>query len=234
MTASAAIRLPDASRVTVPCVLLSTPDDLLAEPERHRQVPQVELQRLGHLGVAHLEHRGPLVDDGDAGAQRGEHRRVLDADDPGADHHHRVRHLLEREDAVGVEDRAPVELHGVRPVRARPGGDDDEPRGDLGAADAVVVEDPERVRVDERAGAAEDVDVVAQQLGADDLVLAADHVLGAREQVLHRDVGLHAVAGAVHLALRHARQVHDGLAQGLARDGAGVRRRRRPSCAGAR
>ena len=117
-----------------------------------------------------------------------------------------------------------VELDRGRPVGLGAGGDDDEPGGDLGAADAVVVEDAERVRVQERAGAAEDVDVVAQQLGADDLVLAADDVLGAREQVLHRDVGLHAVAGAVHLPLRHAREVHDRLAQGLARDGPGVRR----------
>ena len=33
----------------------------------------------------------PLLDDGDLGAQRGEHRRVLDADDAGADDDHRRR-----------------------------------------------------------------------------------------------------------------------------------------------
>ncbi len=65
--------------------------DLLAEAERDRQVAQVEPQRLDDLGVAEVQHRVALLDHGDLGAERGEHRRVLDADDAGADHHHRRR-----------------------------------------------------------------------------------------------------------------------------------------------
>ena len=224
MTASAAIRLPDASRVTVPCVLLSTP--ATSSPNRN------DTDRSRRWNFSDSATSGSHISS-IAGRLSMTVTRVPSAANidaysmpmiPAPTTTIEFGHLLQREHAVGVEDRALVELHGVGPVRLGAGGDDDEPGGDLGAADAVVVEDAERVRVDERAGAAEDVDVVAQQLGADDLVLAADDVLRAREQVLHRDVGLHAVAGAVHLPLRHARQVHDRLAQRLARDGARVRR----------
>ena len=45
--------------------------DRLAEPEGDRQVPQVELQRLDHLGIAEVQHRGPLLDHRDAGAEGG-------------------------------------------------------------------------------------------------------------------------------------------------------------------
>ena len=75
----------------------------LAEPERHRQVAQVEFQRLDHLGVAEVEHVVALLHDGHLGAQRGEHRGVLDADHTGADDDHRGRQRLEIEDPVGVE-----------------------------------------------------------------------------------------------------------------------------------
>ena len=83
---------------------------LLAEAERHRQVAQVEPQRLDDLGVAEVQHRVALLDDGDLGAQRGEHRRVLDADHAGADDHHRRRDRLQVEDPVGVEHPLFVEL----------------------------------------------------------------------------------------------------------------------------
>src|SRR5664279_3075511 len=45
------------------------------------------------------------------------HGGVLDADDAGADHHHRGRHLVQPEDLVGVDDGRAVEVHGVRPGR---------------------------------------------------------------------------------------------------------------------
>ena len=63
-------------------------DHLLAEPERHLEVAQVKLKGLDDLGITEVKHGVALFDDGHLGAQRGEHRRVLDADHTGADHHH--------------------------------------------------------------------------------------------------------------------------------------------------
>ena len=88
ITASAGICLPLASVVTVPLAPTSTAVTCLAEPERHREVAQVKLKRLDDLGIAEVQHRVALLDDGDLGAKGGEHRRVLDADHAGADHHH--------------------------------------------------------------------------------------------------------------------------------------------------
>ena len=68
----------------------------------------------------------------------------------------------------------------------------------------------------------EQLDAVAHQLGAHDLDLLADHVLGAGQQVGRGDLLLDPVAGAVQLALAHPGQVDDRLAQRLRRDGAGV------------
>ena len=106
---------------------------LLAEPERHRQVAQVELQRLDDLGIAEVQHGVALLDDGDLGAERGEHRRVLDADHAGADHHHRRREGLQIQDAVGVEHPVLVELDTGRARRLGAGGDDDVFAADRGS-----------------------------------------------------------------------------------------------------
>ena len=117
MTMSAAIRLPLARLVTVPRGGDLDLGHLLAEPERHGLVAQVELQRLDDLGVAEVEHRRALLDDGHPGAERGEHRGVLDADHPGADHDHRAGHPLQLQHAVGVEHVLVVELDLGRPGR---------------------------------------------------------------------------------------------------------------------
>ena len=69
--------------------------------------------------------RVALFDDGDLGAEGGEHRRVLDADHPGADDDHRRRDELQVEDPVGVQHPLFVELDAGRTRRCRAGGDDD-------------------------------------------------------------------------------------------------------------
>ncbi|SKV75452.1 Uncharacterised protein [Mycobacteroides abscessus subsp. abscessus] len=78
------------------------------------------------------------------------------------------------------------------------------------------------VFVGEAADAADQVDPIALQLGAHHLDLLADDMLGAGQQILRGDVGLHAVAGAVQLALVHARQIEHRLAQCLGRNGPGI------------
>jgi hypothetical protein len=182
----------------------------------------VELERLHDLGVAEVEHRGALLHHRHAGAERREHRGVLDADHAGADHDHGVGHLLDLEHAVRVEHALVVELDLRGPVRPGARGDDDVLGGDGVVVTAGGTVHGDGVRIVEVRRAAEDVDVVAQQLVADDLHLAPDDVRGAGQQVADRDVGLDPVTGAVHVALREPGQVQHGLAERFRRDRAGV------------
>ena len=195
---------------------------LLAEAERHRQVAQVELERLDDLRVAEFQHVVALLHDGDLGAQRGEHRGVLDADDAGANHHHRRRQGLQVEDAVGVQHPVFVELDAGRAGRLGAGGDHDVLAADGRALAAGGVLDQDGVRVDEPAVALDQIDAVAHQLRPHHVLLLADDVCGAGQQVGGGDLLLDAVAGAVQLALAHAGEVDDRLAQRLGRNGSGV------------
>ncbi len=55
--------------------------------------------------------------------ERGEDRRILDADHPAADHRQGARQVRELEHLVAVEDACAVEGHVVGPVRAGADGD---------------------------------------------------------------------------------------------------------------
>ena len=72
--------------------------------------------------------------------------------------------------------------------------------------------------VDERRRPAHELDVVPREQVADDVDLLLDDVLRAPEQVADGDVVLEPVALSVHVALRVARQVQNGLAHRLRRD----------------
>ena len=121
--------------------------DGLAEPERDRQVAQVEPQRLDDLVVAEGQHVAALVDDRHLGAQGGEHRGVLHADDAGTDHDHRAGDGLQLQDPVGVDDAPVVELDLRWAGRGGSGCQHDLVRRDLGVRVPV---DHHRVPVDER------------------------------------------------------------------------------------
>ena len=196
--------------------------DRLVEPEGHRQIAKVELQRLDDLRVDEVDHAVAAFHDRDPGAERGEHGGVLDADDPGADDDHRGRDMIEVEHAVGVDDAPLVELDLLRPRGPGAGGDDDLVRGELELLVAEAFGHQHRVRVEEARGALEVLHVVAVQLGAHHLGLAGDHVVGARREVGDGDVLLHLVARAVELALVGAGEVEHRFAQRLRRDRAGV------------
>jgi hypothetical protein len=196
--------------------------DLLAEPEGHRQVAQMELQRLHDLRIAELEHPLALLDHRDPAAQRGEQRRVLDPDHPGPDDHERRWDLLQLEYLVGVEHPGRVEVDLGRPRRPGAGGDHDDRRGHRRPVTAMRTLHGDGVRIEEPAGAGEQLDVVTQQLGAHHLYLAADHMLGARQQVGDRDVLLDPVARAVEVPLVHTGEVQHRFPQGIRRDRAVV------------
>ena len=160
--------------------------DRLAEPEGHRQVAQVVLQRLDDLEVAELEHPVAPLDHGHLGAERGEHRRVLDADDAGPDDDHRARDPLEVDDPVGVDDAPLVEVDGAGRAGFVPVAITIFSAVTCRSLARPATDDRDRVRVDEAAGPVQQLDVVAGELAADDLDLAADHVLGAGSEVLRR------------------------------------------------
>ena len=193
----------------------------LAEPERHREVAQVVLERLDDLEIAELQHPLALLDDRHLRAQRGEHRGVLDADHAGARHQHRPRDPLQVQDAVGIDDRPVVEGHAGGPGRLGAGRDHEVLGADL-AQPVVAVVDLYAVRAGESPGAGEDRDAVPGQLAADDIALPADHVLGPGGQVGDGDLVLEPVGLPVHLPLVEAGQVEHRLAEGLGRDRAGV------------
>lgn len=185
----------------------------LAEPECHRQVAQVEFQRLDDLGVAEVQHVVPLLHDGDFGAQRSEHGGVFDADHAGTDHDHRGWQRFEIEDPVGVEHPFFVKFDSGWPCRPGASGDDDVVAGDGGLFPAGLVLHEDGVRVDEPAMAHDQIDAVTHQLVAHHVDFLADHVLGPRQQVGRGDPVLHAVACAVQLALVHAGEVEHSLTQ---------------------
>jgi hypothetical protein len=189
--------------------------DLLAEAEDDAEIAQVVLEPFDDLRVAEVEEAGTLLDDGRLRSQRGEHRRVLDADDAGAHDHHRGRDAPQPQQTVGVEDRAVVELDGRRPRGASAGGDHD-PLG--GETPLLAPRHEDRVRIEEAGAPGNDLDVVAEQLVPDDVDLTLDDLLRPVAEILHCDLLLHPVALAVRRPLAHAGQVDDRLAERLRRD----------------
>jgi len=68
----------------------------------------------------------------------------------------------------------------------------------------------------------DELDIVAHQLMTGDIDLVLDHPVGAKQQILHRDVLLHGVGSAVEFARAVAAELECGLAQGLRRDRAEI------------
>ena len=148
ITVSAGICLPLASLVMVPPAPTSTA--VTSSPNRNVTARSRRWNRNASMisGIAEFQHGVALFDDGDLGAQRGEHRCVLDADHAGADHDHGRRDRLEIKDAVGVQHSLLVELDTFGAGRLGPGGDDDVLAADRGALAARTVLDEQGVFVD--------------------------------------------------------------------------------------
>ncbi len=173
-------------------------------------------------GSQNVEHVVALFHDGHLGAQCREHGGVLDADHAGAHHHHRCRQRLQVENPVGVQDAVFVELDTRRASGLGARGDHDVFAAEGGAFAAGGLFDQHGVRVDEAPVALNEVDAIAHELRPHDVLLLADHMRGAGEQVGGGDLLLHAVTRAVELPLVYAGEVDDGLPQRLRRDGSGV------------
>ena len=177
-------------------------------------------ERVHHLAVHHVEQLGPLVHHRDLGPDRREHRGVLDPDDPGSHHQQLTRQGGERKDVVAREHSLVVDRDPLRNRRGAAAGDHHEGRLELEIRFPAF--DHDLVRSREARRAIDDPDSVALQLGAHHVPFALHDDPGAQQQILGGDLGLAPIGVAVERSLAQPRQIEDGLAQGLARDGAGV------------
>ena len=100
--------------------------------------------------------------------------------------------------------------------------DHDAGRGHLVRAVPIDIDEAQRVRIDESGVRLNDLDSVALKLVSGDVQLVLDDVLGAVEQVGHRDILFYRVRGAVDAALAESGKVKRRFAQRLTRDRAGV------------
>ena len=109
---------------------------------------QVIDERLDDLPVDERQQLGARVDERDADAERGEHARVLETDDAGADDRNRPREVLDAQEIVARENVLTVTrrervMHDRRPHR------DDDGRGGRLADGAVRELEPDAVRIHE-------------------------------------------------------------------------------------
>ena len=180
-------------------------------------------QGVADLAIEELEDPVALVDQRDLGVQRGEDRRILDADGTGPDDRHRTRDRRQREDAGGVDDGAAVDRDSLDAGRHGADGDDDMVGLDVGVA--VIALDPQPVGVEEGRLALNKGHAVAAELVLHDLDFVPNDLVESGDEVLHRQVLLEGVADAVDVPLAKSREVEHGLPKGFAGNGAGVDRR---------
>ena len=143
-----------------------------------------------------------------------------DADHAPTDDDAALRDVAALVQQLGVDHPLAVDRH-VRRVRGdRARREHHDLASQLGRR--ALARDGQRVRPREPRVAAQQLDAVALELVRHHGDLALQHVVEPVGQVLQRDVLLDAVAEPVEAALPKAGEVQDGLAQGLARDRAGV------------
>ena len=188
----------------------------------HAAVAQVVAECLHDFLVGKLQQLGPLFDQGDAHAERGEHAGVLDADDAAAHHDQRFGQVGQVENLIAVDDRAPVDRHPGGVGRLGPGGDDDVLR--LVGLGAAFIGHLHVVGVFEAGDARQYIDAIARELRLGDIDLGLDHVLDAEGKVRHRDLFLDLVVHAIDGTVVVAGEMQHGFAHCLAGDGAGIYR----------
>src|SRR5215510_11866043 len=81
-----------------------------------------------------------------------------------------------------------------------------------------VLFDGEPVRVEKRCSSDDKIDMVANQLILDNLLLGLDHVIAAHGEIFEGNVFFDPVASSVEVALPEARQEKDSLTQGFTRN----------------
>ena len=180
---------------------------LFAEAERHAVFAKVVAEGLDDFAVDERQQAIALVDQRDAHAQRRKDAGILNADHARAHHRQGARELLEPHDIVADEDALPVKRDAR--IAAGTGADGQHDVGRRYVALSASVADQvqaDRMGIDKCRLGVDQLDAVAQELMAGDVDLVADDVLGAEEQVAHRDVLLDCVRRAVDARARGTRR----------------------------
>ena len=193
----------------------------LLHGKRDADAAHLVLQGFDDSVIDKFQQARPLVDQSDVHAHHGQDRGVFRADHAAADDHDRLGKMLEREEAVGVDDRVVVEWNVGRSGRERPTGDDDEV-GSMFAARLAGFQ----------CGSGGDPRMRAVPTNRSTLLRAIWFWtisisrlmtwLARKVEVFDRDVLFHAVTRAVQAALAEPREIEDGFAEGFAGDRAGV------------
>ena len=97
----------------------------LTQPEGDVAAAHLVQQLVHDLAVEELQRPFTALDQGHRHAERGEHRRVLDADHAGAHHRQTARQLLDPDDVVARDDDLAVGGDAGRRGRAGANGDED-------------------------------------------------------------------------------------------------------------
>jgi len=118
------------------------------EPHGHAVIAQMIGERLDDLGVREFEQPRPLLHQNDAHAERGEHARVLDADDTAAHDDQRLWNVRHLQDLVAIHDGATVQRNFWGIGGFRTCGDDD--RAALQIDLSKFVDDLQVMRIDKR------------------------------------------------------------------------------------
>ena len=108
----------------------------------------------------------------------------------------------------------------ARGIRA--GGDHDLIGGHIPHSVGVQHLQPQRVRIAKRSLCRDRFNVITLQRRTRHVNLMPNHMVGAIQQIAHRDVLLHGIALAINAALSITRKVQHRFAQGFAGDGARV------------
>ncbi len=202
--------------------MLADAHDLFAQAERHARLAQVVLKGFDDLGIDKLEDAAAALDQGHFDAQGAEHRGVLNADHAAADDDHGVRQVLEAQELVGRDDVGGIEGDVVRAGGGGAGGDDHVVG--LEEFGRVFAGDLDGLRVFEGTPAVNERDAVVGKVGPDQVDLGLyDGVAGTPEIGDGGGLGRGCEVGTTRGTGGAAgAEVQDGLAQGLAGDGAGV------------
>jgi hypothetical protein len=178
-------------------------------------------QRARELGVEEGQQHVAPVDEMHLAAQRRERAGVLAADHAAADHRQPARQRVQLEDLVGIVHPVVPERELGRMQRGGTGGDQDALAAQAGLA-PVGARDRDRVRVDEATRPLEPDHGVFREPRLEALALQGGHPLLVPHEVGHGRLAPQGEIHAVQPARAPAGQHQRGLAQRLARNGAGV------------
>jgi len=163
-----------------------------------------------------------LVDQSHPNAERGKNAGVFAADHAGSDDGQGPRQPVELQDVVTSENPFAVE----RSIRGagsfRPGGNDDLFCRDRAGDSGIDVVESKGIGANEACRRGDQLDTVAHQLVAGDVDFVLDHPVGAKQQILHRDVLLDGIGGAVKFPRAIPAKFERRLAQRLGRDRAEI------------